>query len=179
MEEVALNWEGAVDITELILVDHDRQRRGFALLDEAQAAGADSRVLGAIWDGLAILLEVHADAEEKLFYPRLLDVGREGAEETEDAISDHNDIRDAVRAVGNHRVGTGPWWGSVGDARTANSDHMGEEERGALADFRRRAPLDTRRQIGLEFAAYEASRAAGQGIDRADKDPATFIDQHR
>jgi hypothetical protein len=45
---------------------------------------------------LAILLEAHADAEEKLFSPRLLDVGKEGDEETDDAISDHNDIRDAV-----------------------------------------------------------------------------------
>lgn len=53
-----------------------------------------------------------------------------------------------------------------------------EEERGALADFRRRAPLDLRRQLGLEFAAYEASRAGGHHIDRSDKDPDTYIEEH-
>lgn len=167
-----------MDITELILVDHDRQRRGFALLDEAQAAKADNETIEAIWDGLAVLLDAHADAEEKLFYPRLLDVGKEGNEETDDAISDHNDIRDAVKAAGTHPVGSRPWWASIANARTANSDHMGEEERGALADFRRHAPLDVRRQIGLAFAAYEASRAGGHGIDRSDKDPGTFIEEH-
>ncbi|PZS18181.1 MAG: cation-binding protein [Acidimicrobiales bacterium] len=168
-----------MDITELILVDHDRQRRGFALLDEAQAAKAGNETIGKIWNGLAILLDAHADAEEKFFYPRLLDIGQEGDEETDDAIGDHNDIRDAVRAAGNHPVGSKVWWSSVADARTANSDHMGEEERGALADFRRNAPLEIRRQIGLEFAAYEASRASGHDIDRSDKDPETYIDEHR
>jgi len=167
-----------MDITELILIDHDRQRRGFALLDEAQGAKADNEAVQAIWDGLAVLLDAHADAEEKLFYPRLLEFGKEGGEETEDAVSDHNDIRDAVRAAGTHRVGSQVWWSCVANARTANSDHMGEEERGALADFRRRAPLDLRRQLGLEFAAYEASRAGGHGIDRSDKDPDAYIEAH-
>ncbi len=167
-----------MDITELILVDHDRQRRGFALLDEAQGAKVDNKTIASIWHGLAILLEAHADAEEKLFYPRLLDLGAEGHEETDDAIGDHNDIRDAVRAASTHLVGSRPWWASVADARVANSDHMGEEERGALADFRRHAPLSLRRQIGLELAAYEASRAGGHGIDRSDKDPDTYIDKH-
>ncbi|PZS16998.1 MAG: cation-binding protein [Acidimicrobiales bacterium] len=167
-----------MDITELILVDHDRQRRGFALSDEAQGAKADNETVQAIWDGLAVLLDAHADAEEKFFYPRLLDLGKEGDDETEDAIGDHNDIRDAVRAAGTHRAGSQVWWSCVADARTANSDHMGEEERGALADIRRGAPLALRRQLGLEFAAYEASRAGGQHIDRSDKDPDIYIEDH-
>ena len=168
-----------MDIIELILADHDRQRRGFALLDEAQGADADNEIVQAIWDGLAVLLDAHADAEEALFYPRLLDIGKEGDEETEDAIGDHNDIRDAVRAAGTHRVGSKVWWSCVADARVANSDHMGEEERGALADFRRRAPLELRRQLGLEFAAFEASRAGGHHIDRSDKDPDTYIAENK
>lgn len=56
---------------------------------------------------------------------------------------------------------------------------MGEEERGALADFRRHASLEVHRQIGMEFAAYEASRADGHGIDQSDKDPETYIDKQR
>jgi hypothetical protein len=130
---------GAVDITELIMSDHHEQRRMFALLDEA---GEDPAVLGPIWRRLAILLEVHAAAEEKLFYPTLMQVG-EGAggqsgpgAETKDAIGDHNDIRDAVHAAEDHDVGSQEWWQSVLDAREANSDHMAEEEREALADFR-------------------------------------------
>jgi hypothetical protein len=86
-----------MDITQLILDDHHEQRKMFALLDEVDRDDTES--LGPSGTRLRILLEVHAEAEEQLFYPRLLEVG-EGAtdaddaeEETEDAISDHNDIR--------------------------------------------------------------------------------------
>ncbi|MGH9073845.1 MAG: hemerythrin domain-containing protein [Acidimicrobiales bacterium] len=167
-----------MDITELILADHHRQRRGFALLDEARAADVGNNVIGEIWGGLANALEAHADAEEELFYPRLLKLGKDGEEETDDAIGDHNDIRDAVRAASTHRVGSPAWWSSVAAARTANSDHMGEEERGALADFRRNAPLELRREIGLGFAAFEAAHASGRGVDRSDKDPVAYIQEN-
>jgi hypothetical protein len=167
-----------VDLIELVLAEHDRQRRGFAVLDEAQAANAPNETLEAIWEKLAVLLDAHAGAEERIFYPRLLDVGDDGENETKDAIGDHNDIRDAVRAAGTHRVGTKVWWSCVADARVANSDHMGEEERGALADFRRRAPLELRRQLGLEFAAYGASGVSASEIDGTDKDPDAYIEEH-
>ncbi len=165
-----------MDITELILNDHHEQRRMFALLDEA---GSDPARLGPIWDRLAILLEVHADAEEQLFYPRLLDVGvgaggtDSGAGETKDAIHDHNQIRDAIRSAGRHEVGSKQWWQGVLAAREANSDHMGEEEREALADFRRHASLQVRHDLAVEFAAFEAAHASG--VAAADKDPARYV----
>jgi len=42
---------------------------------------------------------------------------------------------------------------------------MGEEEREALADFRRTAALQARHDLAIEFAVFEAAHAAG--IDRA------------
>lgn len=129
-----------MDIVELIMADHHEQRRMFALLDEV---GNDPALLEPVWKRLAILLEVHASAEEQLFYPRLLHVGAgaggadNAVEETEDAIRDHDDIRDGIRRAGRHRIGSPEWWRAVTDTRIANSDHMGEEEREALADFRR------------------------------------------
>ena len=165
-----------MDITELILHDHHEQRRQFALLDEA---GDDPAVLGPLWDQLAALLEVHDAAEEKIFYPRLLDTGQgaggeDGPEsETRDAIHDHNDIRDAVRAASDHPVGSTEWRQGVLDARTANGDHMAEEERAAIADFRQHADLATRHQLGVAFAAYEAAHRTG--IEQPDKDADTYI----
>jgi hypothetical protein len=166
-----------MDVTELILHDHDDQRRMFAILDEIDPA--DHRKLGAVWARLAILLEVHADAEERLFYPRLLDVGdgaggeKSASSETKDAIHDHNEIRDAVREVRKHEVSSEAWWAAVTEARTANSNHMAEEERGALADFRRTAGLTTRHDLGVEFAAFEAEHASG--VRREDQDPEGYV----
>ncbi|WP_299572213.1 hemerythrin domain-containing protein [uncultured Williamsia sp.] len=168
-----------MDIAELILHDHHELEHQFALLDEA---GDDPAVLEPLWRRLATLLEVHAAAEEEIFYPVLLDVGRgaggeDGPEaETRDAIGDHNEIRDAIRAADEHPVGSTEWRKSVVDARVANSDHMGEEERGAIADIRQHADLQQRHDLAVAFATFEATHR--HGVDRPEEDADTYIDQH-
>jgi hypothetical protein len=62
-----------------------------------------------------------------------------GGPETKDAIRDHDDIRDGLRHAAQHPVGSQEWWQAVPGTRVANSDHMAEEEREALPDFRRHA----------------------------------------
>jgi hypothetical protein len=169
-----------VDITELILQQHHEQRRTFALLDEL---ADDPAGLAAVWERLTILLEVHAEAEEKFFYPRLLKVGTGGGdadsveEETEDAIKDHNEIRDAIREAGKHDVGSDAWWKAVRDADEANSEHMAEEERQDLVDFRRNADLLTRHDIAVQFIVYE-NQHASRGITPKDKDPEEYVEEN-
>ena len=60
----------AVDITQLILDDHHEQRRLFAILEQIDRS--DTEALSAVWGRLAAFLELHAAAEEELFYPALL-----------------------------------------------------------------------------------------------------------
>ena len=166
-----------MDITELILDDHHEQRRLFAILEQIDRA--DTGVLSAIWDRLASFLELHAAAEEAIFYPVLLQVGlaahrAAGVEgETLDAIKDHNEIRDAVAEVARHQVGTNEWFGAVAGANLANSDHMAEEEREGLTDFRRLAGLQLRHDLGVAFAGFEAKNFAGVPV--VDKDPGTYV----
>src|SRR5919206_3733546 len=121
------------DIVELIYEDHDWFRRHFFYLDSASTV----EEFTAIWEPLALRLEIHADAEERIFYPALLRQGRAGdpKDETEDAIDDHNAIRDAVREAARHRPGSPEWLAAVGRARTENGEHLDEEEREALPDF--------------------------------------------
>ncbi len=167
-----------MDITELILADHHEQRRMFAILDEMH--GHDTHGIEAVWQRLRILLEVHAAVEERIFYPRLLDVGTGAGDkpsasaETKDAVHDHNQIRDAIAQSERHPVGTTAWWSAIASTRKANSDHMGEEEREALADFRQHASLALRHDLGVEFAVMEASHA--EGIASRDKDPDRFVE---
>ena len=166
-----------MDITQLILDDHHEQRRLFAILEQIDPA--DTGTLGVIWARLAAFLEVHAAAEEAIFYPELLRVGigtggAAGAEaETLDAIHDHNDIRDAIAAVAGHQVGSGEWYAAIGAVNVANGDHMAEEEREGLTDFRRRAGLQLRHALAVAFAAFEASHFAG--VPPVDKDPAAYV----
>ncbi len=170
-----------MDITELILHDHAEQRRLFAYLDDIDRA--DTRALGAVWDRLRILLEVHAEAEEELFYPHLLKIGTgaggkdDVVDEVEDVIKDHNEIRDAIKEVAAETVGSDGWWAAVAKANEANSDHMGEEEREDLTDFRRHAPWQLRHDIAVAFATFEARHHGG--VVTTDKDPEEYVEQNR
>ena len=166
-----------MDITQLILDDHHEQRRLFAILD--QIDDADSASLAAMWRRLATFLEVHAKAEEDLFYPALLKVGEgEGGKssaktETIDAIKDHNEIRDAVAKVAPHEVGSAAWRKAVAVADDANGEHMDEEERQGLADFRRHASLQSRHDLAVKFATFEALHVAG--VPSIDQDPRSYV----
>lgn len=169
-----------MDITQLILDEHAQQRQLFALIDEIDPS--DTPALAAVWGRLRALLDAHAEAEERIFYPRLMQVGTGGndapsaAEETEDAIKDHNEIRDAAAAVDKETVGSDAWFAAVGKANEANGDHMAEEERQGLTDFRRNASLEERHALGVRFASFEAQHL--QGVEPVDKDPKQWVKDH-
>lgn len=167
-----------MDITDVILHQHAEQRRMFAMLDEFPRENIDGLV--ALWRRLEILLETHAEAEEKFFYPQLLRLGRGAADaegvddEVEDAVKDHNDIRDAISKVGDSEPGSDAWWKAVIECRVANSDHMAEEERQDLADFRLHASLELRHDIAVKFICFESLKAE-HGVPPRDKDPQEYV----
>ncbi|MFZ1175829.1 MAG: hemerythrin domain-containing protein [Mycobacterium sp.] len=166
------------DITMLILADHDWFREQFAKLDYLQAQTPVNRAgLERVWRPLADKLDVHAYIEEKIFYPQLLTRGTDDAEgETLDAIGDHNDIRDGVRAANAARVGTEQWWAAVGSTRLANDDHMSEEEREGLSDFRRNAPIGLREALGQQYSEFMAEHPTTKGLPIRDRDPSRYVE---
>ena len=70
-----------MDITQLILDDHAEQRRLFAIIEQIGPNDVDA--LTKVWSRLSAFLDVHAEAEERFFYPPLLKRG-EGANDAED-----------------------------------------------------------------------------------------------
>ncbi|MDD4868088.1 MAG: hemerythrin domain-containing protein [Mycobacterium sp.] len=167
------------DITTLIIADHNWFREQFAKLDDLQAqAPVDGAALERVWRPLADKLDLHAYVEEKIFYPQLLKRGADDPEgETLDAIGDHNDIRDGVRAADAARVGTEQWWAAVGRTRLANDDHMSEEEREGLSDFRRHAPIGLREALGRQYAEFMAEHPTTEGLPIVDRDPQDYVEK--
>lgn len=159
------------DITSLILDDHDRFRRAFASMDDL----TKPEDLARVWKSLGDLLDVHAAAEEAIFYPELLHRGDDAEEETLDAVGDHNDIRDGVHDAALHPVGSKAWLEAVHRARMANSEHMAEEEDGALADFRRHADPGLREELGRKFLAFKEEHEGTKGLDVSDVDPERYV----
>lgn len=171
-----------MDITQLILDDHAEQRRLFAILEQIGTDDVDA--LTKVWARLSAFLDVHAEAEERFFYPELLKLGKGANDaedgtvegETGDAIEDHNKLRDAVKAANKLKIGTGAWIAAVGKANVVNSKHMGEEERQGLTDFRRHATVQTRHDLAVQFAAFEAEHLLG--VKAVNKDPEAYIEKH-
>jgi Hemerythrin HHE cation binding domain len=166
------------DITTLILDDHTWFREQFARLDYLQARRTvQAEALERVWRPLADKLDVHAYVEEAIFYPQLLKRGVDDPEgETLDAIGDHNDIRDGVRDADAAEVGTDDWWAAVGRARAANDEHMGEEEREGLSDFRRHAPAGLREALGKQYADFMAAHPTTEGLRIVDRDPKAYVE---
>ncbi|MBC2641193.1 MULTISPECIES: hemerythrin domain-containing protein [unclassified Rhodococcus (in: high G+C Gram-positive bacteria)] len=164
------------DIIELIFEDHVWFRQQFARLDELKAGRRlDVAAVEAVWSSLAKRLDLHASAEEEIFYPQLLRVGDDDAEaETLDAIGDHNDIRDGVSDAAEFPVASEKWWAAVARTRVANGEHMAEEEREGLADFRT-APKDLRVSLGRSFTEFFVVHPSTSGVDTSDKDPEKYV----
>jgi Hemerythrin HHE cation binding domain len=75
-----------MDITQLILDDHHEQRLLFSILEQIDRT--DTASLSAVWTRLAAFLELHAEAEEELFYPELLRAVERDIEQANDQDED-------------------------------------------------------------------------------------------
>jgi hypothetical protein len=80
----------------------------------------------------------------------------------------------AVEAIVLPVRGSAPWRKAVADANRANGDHMAEEEREGLTDFRRHSDLKLRHELAVRFAAFEARHVTG--VTAVDKDPKAYIE---
>ena len=165
-----------MDIVDCILADHDRQRRMFAALEDARG---NPDALGKMFKHLKDFLEAHAACEEQYFYPTLLKKGAgavdsdSAAETTEDAIEDHNKIARAAEEAMKHRPDSKEWWAAVDKTQCQNSEHMAEEERQGLTDFRRHVPLDQRVALATSYLAFEAAHPSD--YRRKERDPDAYV----
>jgi hypothetical protein len=159
-------------VTYVIRIDHTWLRCQFRALENARG---DNVALASLWEALSTRLEVHAAAEETLFYPRLLKDDAAAADDTKDAIRDHNDIRDAIRDAEQHHLGDDAWWEAVNATNSANTEHMEEEERGPLIEFEDFAAPEEQRELAAAFASFEIEHAGARGISIDDQDPDEYV----
>jgi hypothetical protein len=75
--------------------------------------------------------------------------------------------------VAGHAVGSAEWYAAVAAANLANSDHMAEEEREGLTDFRHLASLQRRHDLAVAFIRFETQHYAG--VPPVDKDPEGYV----
>jgi hypothetical protein len=102
----------------------------------------------------------------------------EAPEETDDAIRDHNEIRDAIRAAAGTEPGSDAWWDAVLACRKANDAHLSEEERDVIPDFREHSDQELRDELGVRWVAFHAEHRGARSVSGDDIDPAGYISEH-
>jgi hypothetical protein len=159
------------DIDVLILSEHEAFRRSFTEIEALTAADE----VRERWQELADQLEVHASGEEEIFYPELLQEVDDSSDDTEHAVHDHNEIRDAVRAVDAEELVSDAWWEAFRTAREVTADHLGEEERDMLASFRDSVDADKRNELGMRWLQFHEEHDRAAGLSGDDKDPEQYV----
>ena len=162
------------DITVLILSEHDAFRRSFTEIE----ALTDEGELRERWQQLADELEVHAAGEEEVFYPELLHDVDDSEGDTVHAIKDHNKIRDAVRSVADHEVGSDAWWEAFRAAREETVEHLEEEEHDVLPPFKEQVDEQKRTDIGMRWLAFHDEHERARGLSGEDVDPQEYVEEN-
>ena len=162
------------DITALILSEHDAFRRSFAEIEDV----TDADELGRRWRELADALEVHAAGEEAVFYPELLQDVDDSEGDTEHAVKDHNEIRDATQAVDRHEPGSDAWWEAFRSAREATVDHLGEEETDVLPPFKEQVSTERRDELGMRWLQFHEQHEGARGLSGEEVDPEAYVEEH-
>ncbi|MCF7701748.1 hemerythrin domain-containing protein [Loktanella sp. M215] len=151
-----------MDIANNIRQINNHQRRLFDALEEIDIT--EISTLAAVWRGLMFYLSVNMDAKERIFYPHLARVGlgATGAGNAEaeaiTALQAHDRIRSKIADLDRLEIGYPEWFVALQELRNLNSDHIALEESQNLADFRRRATLNLRHELAIEFLAFQCDR---------------------
>ncbi len=162
------------DIVALILSEHDALRRSFVALEEMTDVAEQKEA----WTELSERLEVHAAGEEQVFYPQLLTEVDDTEGDTEHAVKDHNEIRDACRAVDEHEVGTDAWSGAVQNAREVTVEHLEEEEHDVLPPFKGSVDEEKRNELGIQWLAFLEEHESAKGLSGENEDPEAYVEEH-
>ncbi len=162
------------DIVALILSEHDAFRRSFVALEEMTDAGEQK----AAWTELSERLEVHAAGEEQVFYPQLLTEVDDSEGDTKHAVKDHNEIRDACRAVDQHEVGTDDWTAAVQNTREVTVEHLEEEEHDVLPPFKDGVDEQQRSELGIQWLAFLEEHENANGLSGENEDPEAYVEEH-
>ena len=165
-----------LDIASLILSEHEAFRRAFAEIEGLRDSDAEQAPLR--WKELADQLEVHAAGEEAIFYPALLHEVDDSEGDTKHAVKDHNEIREATRAVEDHEAGSDSWWEALVTAREATVEHLGEEETDVLPLFKQEVAESVRTELGMQWLAFHDEHEQAKGLSGKDKDPDAYVEKH-
>lgn len=138
-----------------MLQDHHTVGELFDKLQAATAADEQAQLFAQVKEDL----ERHASAEEKVLCPRVRQDAPEGPEEVKDANEEHDQIRQSLGEVEEHKAGSELFTLAVAQLIATTKHHVGVEEAELLPDFRNKSDAPEREVLGRRFEEAKATAA--------------------
>lgn len=151
------------DIIAVVRADYRRIRHMQEALHDAGRYCSDPcsrRVLASVWNRLAFLIEMNADAEEEICHLPMFGTSPQALDQIQDAVADLGEIRAAIDEARLQPAGSVIWWRAVRAALSASARHCDRQEGGVLAEFRRRAARSRREKLADQWLAFTSARIA-------------------
>jgi hemerythrin superfamily protein len=145
-------------VTDLIAQDHRRVGEMFLELERMDAADGDGR--RALFDRIVGELDVHARAEEDVFYPAV----RAASRRIDDAEAGHEHLRHVIAAFQSLHVEAADFMLGVRQIKSIVLSHVLEEESGVFMDAQRLGGEELER---LGVAMQERKNALTRARKRA------------
>lgn len=167
------------DVDHLIANDHAVVNRQF---EHLEAGRGDRQVLA---DQVCFEINLHADAEERAFYPELKAQGRD--DDAAKLLSEHGEVKKLVKTVEHSKAGEEEFENALTQIIAAIREHAHEEETIFLPQLREVVGATRMAELGAEFIAakrtaptrsHPAAPSSGLGHKLADAG-AAMIDKLR
>jgi iron-sulfur cluster repair protein YtfE (RIC family) len=147
-----------MDLFQLIRQDHQKAKRLFERLAET-ASGTQSRL--HLFAELKHELEMHAEVEEKYFYPALL--GHDEAKDLiEEALEEHADVKEALAGLDQGDNASDGWTERLDELREDVEQHVEEEEAEIF-------PLAQKLLVPAQLSVIAGEIEKAKAVDKAAK----------
>lgn len=152
------------DVDHLVVNDHALVERQF---QHIEAGRGDRRVLA---DQIAFNVSLHADAEERTFYPALKSIGRD--DDAEHLISEHLEVKELVKIIERAEPGSAEFEDAMAKIIADIRAHAADEEATFLPQLRAAVGPERIAELGRDFIAakrtaptysHPAAPASGAG----------------
>jgi iron-sulfur cluster repair protein YtfE (RIC family) len=111
-----------MDVLDVLHKDHEKVSRLFA---EANRSGADAK---SLFEQIRTEFEVHARAEEGIFYPAIERIGSEAADAVATAIAQHGDAINLIAQIAKSASKNGDLHSGLKQLQTVIESHVKHEE---------------------------------------------------
>lgn len=156
------------DTTDVLLVlkrDHEQVAGLFERLESLEGPQREARE--DLFAQILYELDVHASAEEKLFYPALREAG--AGDLIKEALDEHASMKQLLTELFTMAVDDPRWTDQVKALRQVVEHHVKEEEGEVFARARESFPEERRRELGAQVQA--AKEAQTQLSQESDEEP--------